>query len=226
MIKRLDDISQLLVSQRTLKWEASYFNSKNVNDELISNIEEFQKQNSLSITGLVDSFTYRLIYNIKSNPEPNKEYIASKEIIYNNKSINTWFNINNFKENKELELLPEQYEDHTNKSLRNINTIIIIPDYCKNVETNFLLNKHLSHSCHFAIDQNGEIFQLLNIQNIAYNIIPYSPTDSNIIIQVNNKNTNIEYTNNQKKSLENLISLLKDKIKIKNTININHLTMN
>ena len=146
MITRLDDISQLLVSQRTLKWESSFFNSKNVNDELINNIELFQKQNSIKVTGLIDPFTYRLIYNLKSNPELTQEYNYSKEIIYNNKSISSWFSVANFKENLSLELMPEQFEDFSTKSLRLLNNILIIPDYCKNIETNYLLNKHLYHS--------------------------------------------------------------------------------
>lgn len=223
MINRLDDISQLLVSQRTLKWEASFFNSKNVNDELIANIEKFQKENSLKVTGLIDSFTYRLIYNLKSIPEePIQNYSFCKEIIYNNKAISAWFEIISFKENVSLELIPEQYENFSNKSLRNLNNIIIIPDYCKNIETNYLLNKHLYHSCHFAIDDKGNIHQCLNLQHIAYNVIPYSPTDSNIIIQVNSVDLN--FNQNQLNSLENLISLFKNKLKTKNIININHLS--
>lgn len=227
MITRLDDISQLLVSQRTLKWESSFFNSKNVNDELINNIELFQKQNSIKVTGLIDPFTYRLIYNLKSNPEATQEYNYSKEIIYNNKSISSWFSVANFKENLSLELMPEQFEDFSTKSLRLLNNILIIPDYCKNIETNYLLNKHLYHSCHFAIDEKGNIHQCLNLQHIAYNVYPYSPIDSNVVIQINHSTTlDLDFNKNQIESLGNLISLLKNKLQIKNIININHLTMN
>lgn len=187
--KNLNEISELLTSLRELKWETEWFNSKKVDDDLITNIKSFQEVSNLPITGLISPETYRLIYNLKKHQTiKNKkiESIDSKQFIHGKNHYHCRIPLSNYLDNPFLKPTMSCYDSFEDHRTRELTKIVIINDYCLNSETDLLLSKHLNHSSHFQIDNDGKIYQNLNLHYIPYNRLEYLTVDERIIISVSN----------------------------------------
>lgn len=226
----MEQISNLLVSQRFFQWEANWFNHKCVDDRLIETIKIYQTQRNIEPTGEIDFLTYKLIYNERFQKQiknkKNTELIPTSYLVVNQKSLNFYSEIfYNFVDNDLLNLNEDQYFINENKATRQIDSIIVFPDYCLSFETSQLLNKQAQASTHFYIDFDGSIYQFMDLQNISFQYEIRNFTDKNIYIEINNpvlseyKNHNnlnrninkeiyLDYLPEQVKSLEFLINSL------------------
>ncbi len=187
----LEQISNLLISQRLFEWEANWFNHKCVDDRLIETIKKYQTEKNLEPTGEIDFLTYKIIYNerfqkqIKNNKI--EDLIPTSYLIVNQKSINFYSEIfYNFVDNDCLCLNENQYYINETKMTRQIDSISISPDYCLSFQTNYLLNKQAQASTHFYIDFDGSIYQFIDLQNVSFQHEKRNFSDKTIYIEINN----------------------------------------
>jgi len=189
--KNLNEISELLTSLRELKWDPNWLNCKKVDDGLINAIKDFQSQHFLEPTGIIDSVTYRILYNLygikkHSASKNKKELEASKHLFYNSKPLNSRILVYNHVYNTCLKPNASSFDPYDDHKQRDISQINVIYDYCLNTEIDTYLSLHLKHSTHFQIDNDGSIYQNLDLHCIPFNRMPYLTVDERITISIAN----------------------------------------
>jgi hypothetical protein len=243
--RMLNEISDLLVSQRDLHWEAEWFGCKKIDDELVEKIKIFQEEISVKPTGVIDSLTYRLLFNLMNSGKIIKQdnhFEVSDQIICNKKSYAYHSKIYSYTLN-EFDIYDTQYINQYEKSYREPNEIVIEYDYCLTSTVDRFLSTHLNTTCHFAIDNNGDIYQYLDIQHAPFTDHGHRPVDKRIFVKISNvvipqqekwysmNKTDLKVLNknylshavNQDLSLKKLISFLTSKFNIKNVTTLNRL---
>lgn len=220
LTNNLEQISNLLVSQRFFQWESNWFNHKCVDDRLIETIKNYQTEKNLEPTGEIDFLTYKLIYNERFHKQiKNKdlELIPTSYLIVNQKNVNFYSEVfYNFVDNDSLLLDANQYFINETKTTRQIDQIIVSPDYCLSFETSQILNKQAQASTHFYIDFDGSIYQFIDIQNISFEYEKRNFVDKSVYIEVNNPVlSSYENFNNLKRNISanNTLDYLPEQIK-------------
>lgn len=218
-------------------WQASWFDHKCVNDLLIETIKQYQANRFLEPTGYVDTITYKTIYNEYNQSNIKllkKDLTATSYLSLNKKSVNYYFSrFFTFVDNDSLLLNENQFYFNSEKHNRDLNNIIIKPDYCLTYDIAKLIDQQSETSNHFYIDFDGKIYQHTDIQNFVYTNSAKNLNDKSIHIEINNpvypiyknkfnlnrdlKNSEyLDYLPEQKKSLEFLLNCLNKNLSIAN----------
>lgn len=157
-----------------LKWSPSWFGAEEFNEEMIDKIVSFQKDVGLPEDGLVGSATYRRILTDQLAQEvffEKKRRARRKEmyLIYNNEKYKIFWNkVRVFDEKDSLRIegnnfysfqgkpprKPIQFVNHWDATLSSSSCVKII-------------NKR-ELSMHFCIDNDGTIYQLMDMQDAAF----------------------------------------------------------
>jgi hypothetical protein len=242
--KLLNEISDLLSSQRELHWLPEWFGCKKIDDSLIEKIKIFQEEMSIPLTGIIDSLTYRLLFNLINSAEITKQkndFEVSDQIVCNKKSYAYHSKLHSYTLN-EFDIYDTQYINHYEKSYREPNEIVVEYDYCLTSTVDRFLSSHLNTTCHFAIDNTGETYQYLDIQHVPFTDSEIRSVDKRIFIKVSNAvilqqirwytdnkvdkvlNQNcLSHSTSQDLSLKKLIKFLSTKFNIKNVTTLNRL---
>jgi hypothetical protein len=243
--KMLNEISDLLTSQRYLHWQPEWFGCKKIDDMLIEKIKAFQTELSIPTSGVIDSLTYRLLFNLINSASIIKQkenFEFSEQIIFNKKSYAFHSKLFSYSLN-EFDIYDTQYINTYEKSHREVNEIIVEYDYCLTSTVDRFLSSHLNTTCHFGIDNAGEIYQYLDLQHVPFTDSEIRSVDKRIFVKITNPvipQQNYWYVNNkveqktlnetylmhstsQDISLKKLIKFLSTKFNIKNVTTLNRL---
>jgi len=159
-------------SATQLGWEPSWFGEKYFDDKLVRAIKKWQKQNGLTADGLCGPTTFRRIWterqaDIDDHKPVDRKY--SNYLVYNGNFVPIeWDKVVLWSEEGGLSAKPGNYYDYTGRAKRNIRLFVNHWDVClDSTRCNDVLNKR-GISVHFLIDNDGTIFQTLDMQHGAW----------------------------------------------------------
>jgi peptidoglycan hydrolase-like protein with peptidoglycan-binding domain len=159
-------------SATQLGWDPTWFGEKYYDDKLVRAIKKFQKQYGLTADGLCGPSTFRRIWterqaDIDDFRPVNRKY--SNYLVYNSNFIPIeWDKVVLWSEEGGLSAKPGNYYDYTGRAKRNIRLFVNHWDVClDSTRCNDVLNKR-GISVHFLIDNDGTIFQTLDMQHGAW----------------------------------------------------------
>ena len=186
----LDKIFYNESSAKSLGWEPSWLGAKGFDDALIRKIRAFQRENGLKADGLLGPSTYRRLLAQREAQEEYENHVeiqdGEKAILYKGKKFPIkWDKV----------VLPSDPGgmQHDNgyehmKRKRNISMFVAHWDVCLNSKACFkVLNKtSRSASIHFAIDNDGTIYQFLDMNHVAWHASKRSVNKKSVGVEISN----------------------------------------
>jgi len=167
----VDKIFYNEASAAKLGWTPEWFGAYDFNDDLLRKIRNFQRAHNLKADGMCGPTTFRRIHTVR---EAKLETFQQKEIrkgssnhiIYNNEyypidwdKVVLPFNANGLKLTKGYKKMTKQ---------RKPKFFVSHWDVCLSSESCYKVLKKRGLSVHFAIDNDGTIYQFLDMNHIAY----------------------------------------------------------
>tara|TARA_R100001591_G_scaffold13110_1_gene19199 strand:+ start:170 stop:1123 length:954 start_codon:yes stop_codon:yes gene_type:complete len=159
-------------SAAKLGWEPSWFGEKYFDDQLVRSIKKWQKKNGIKADGLCGPGTYRRIWterqsNIDDHKPEDKQY--SNYIVYNGEfhSID-WPKVVLWSERGGLKAKPGSYYDYTGRPKRPTRLFVNHWDVCLSSKSCQSVLDKRGISVHFLIDNDGTIYQTLDMQHGAW----------------------------------------------------------
>ena len=177
-------------SAKSLGWEPSWLGAKAFDDSLIRKIRAFQRDNGLKPDGLLGPGTFR---RLVAHREAQEDYDNQVEIQPGEKAI--LYKGKKFPIKWDKVVLPtdDGGMQHDNgyqhmKRKRNISMFVAHWDVCLNSKSCFrVLNKtSRSASIHFAIDNDGTIYQFLDMNHIAWHASKRSVNKKSVGVEISN----------------------------------------
>jgi len=162
------------MSSEKLGWDPSWFGADEFADDLIDKIMEFQTKYSLDVDGLCGPMTFRraftereavvgLIQDKLEESADNKKYI-----VCNSKMVEiAWDKVVNTTNKDNLALPTDCYKTVTNHD-RQPTMIVTHYDVCLSAASCKRVLEKKGISSHFAIDNDGTIYQMVDTQNIGW----------------------------------------------------------
>tara|TARA_R100000808_G_C2134939_1_gene143416 strand:+ start:347 stop:1228 length:882 start_codon:yes stop_codon:yes gene_type:complete len=157
-----------LNSSRRYGWKPDWFGADDYDEKLVEKIMEFQRSLGLSADGLCGPSTYRRIFTDRQanidDYEPKGEHI-----VYNGEFFPIeWDKVVTWDEPGGLRMNKGTYTDYSGKEPRDISMFVNHWDVCLSSKScASVLNKR-KVSVHFCIDNDGTIYQLLDMQHRAW----------------------------------------------------------
>jgi hypothetical protein len=175
-------------SAHKLGWEPSWFGCTRFNDDLNEAIEKYQKSKGLTADGLCGPGTYRRVYTDR------QEHIESfKPATKNNKDsfiinnaeyfdiewpkVKLWFESDGFKMRKGFKRIFHK---------RAPNFFVCHWDVCLSSKSCFKVLENRGLSVHFLIDNDGTIYQTMDINDVAYHAGSRKWNDQSIGVEISN----------------------------------------
>jgi len=159
-------------SATQLGWDPSWFGEKYFDDKLVRAIKKWQKDNGLKADGLCGPATFRRIWTERQ--EDIDEYkpvdrTYSNYLVYGGNFIPIeWDKVVLWSEKGGLTAKPGNYYDYSGRAKRPIRLFVNHWDVClDSTRCSDVLNKR-GISVHFLIDNDGTIFQTLDMQHGAW----------------------------------------------------------
>lgn len=157
-------------SAAKLGWDPSWFGTEEFDEVLIDKIKEFQREYELSSDGLCGPITYRRARTAREaafetrmeDPGGAKGIIANGEVI----PID-WDKVVNVLSERALALPSNCYKAVT-RDVRVPTMVVTHWDVCLSARSCFRVLKKKGISSHFAIDNDGTIYQMVDTQHIGW----------------------------------------------------------
>ena len=156
-------------TSRKYGWLPSWFGCTDFDDILIRQVKKFQEEHNLSADGMVGSMTYRRIYNhrIQHVSTWERKMGGGSHIVYGGNFFNIdWDKVILWDNENGLKAKEGNYRKSS--SLRKPSLFVNHWDVCLSSSTcQDVLDKR-GISCHFLIDNDGTIYQTMDINDIAW----------------------------------------------------------
>jgi hypothetical protein len=175
-------------SAAKLGWEPSWFGEKYFDDKLVRAIKRFQKSYGLTADGLCGPTTFRRIWTERQEHIDDykpKDRRYSNYIVYNGDFTPIkWDKVVLWSERGGLAARSGTYYDYSGRPKRDIKLFVNHWDVClSSTQCQDVLDKN-GISVHFLIDNDGTIFQTVDLQHAAWHAG-----------NVNRKSVGVEITN-------------------------------
>ncbi len=175
-------------SAAKLGWEPSWFGEKYFDDKLVRAIKRFQKSYGLAADGLCGPTTFRRIWTERQEHIDDykpKDRRYSNYIVYNGDFTPIkWDKVVLWSERGGLAARSGTYYDYSGRPKRDIKLFVNHWDVClSSTQCQDVLDKN-GISVHFLIDNDGTIFQTVDLQHAAWHAG-----------NVNRKSVGVEITN-------------------------------
>lgn len=159
-------------SATTLGWEPSWFNEKTFDEKLVRAIKKYQKDHGLTADGLCGPSTYRRILTERQSKlpyqKPNDQKF-SNHIVYNNSSYDIdWDKVVLWTDRGGLAARPGNYYSYAGRPKRTIRYFVNHWDVCLSSKQCQQVLDSRGISVHFLIDNDGTIYQTLDMQHAAW----------------------------------------------------------
>jgi hypothetical protein len=175
-------------SAAKLGWEPSWFKCTKFNDDLIEAIEKYQKSKGLTADGLCGPGTYRRIYTDRQEQiatfKPSSKNNKDSFIVYNSEyfdiqwpKVNLWFEGDGLKMRKGFKRMFEK---------RDPSFFVCHWDVCLSSESCFKVLQNRGLSVHFLIDNDGTIYQTMDINDVAYHAGSRTWNNKSIGVEISN----------------------------------------
>lgn len=175
-------------SSAKLGWDPSWFGCNKFNDDLIEAIEKYQKSKGLTADGLCGPGTYRRVYTdrqelietFRPNPKNNKESF----VVYNSEYFNIqwpkvklWFEGDGLKMRKGFKRMNEK---------RDPSFFVCHWDVCLSSQSCYKVLENRGLSVHFLIDNDGTIYQTMDMNDVAYHAGSRTWNNKSIGVEISN----------------------------------------
>lgn len=175
-------------SAAKLGWEPSWFKCVRFNDDLIEAIEKYQKSKGLTADGLCGPGTYRRIYTDRQELiatfKPSSKDNKDSYIVYNAEyfdiqwpKVNLWFEGTGLKMRKGFKRIFEK---------RDPSFFVCHWDVCLSSKSCFNVLENRGLSVHFLIDNDGTIYQTMDINDVAYHAGSRTWNNKSIGVEISN----------------------------------------
>jgi hypothetical protein len=157
-------------SAAKLGWEPEWFGCDEFDEDLVDAIGEFQKRNGMTADGLCGPGTFRVLYNERMEDieefRPAKASAGEKFIICNGDYFPIdWPKVKLFFEGDGLKLT-KGLRKHVGE--RKPSFFVCHWDVCLSSKTCHKVLEKRGISVHFAIDNDGTIYQFMDMNDVAY----------------------------------------------------------
>jgi len=159
-------------SAKKLGWEPSWFGEKYFDDKLVRAIKKWQKVHGIAGDGLCGPMTFRRLWterqaNIDDHKPSDADY--SNYIIYNGEFHPIeWDKFVLWSEKGGLEARRGNYYDYSGRPKRKIRYFVNHWDVCLSSKSTQSVLDRRGISVHFLIDNDGTIYQTLDLQHAAW----------------------------------------------------------
>jgi len=159
-------------SARNLGWDPTWFGEKYFDDQLVRAIKKWQKQRSIKSDGLCGPATYRRIWTERQSEI---DTLKPADVQYSNYIVHNgefhqidWPKVVLWSERGGLKAKPSSHYDYSGRPKRPIRLFVNHWDACLNsAACQSVLDKR-GISVHFLIDNDGTIYQTLDMQHGAW----------------------------------------------------------
>ena len=159
-------------SAKNLGWDPSWFGQKYFDEQLIRAIKKWQKENNITADGLCGPATYRRIWTARQSDIDTHKPVDlnySNYIVYNGEFHPIdWDKVVLWSERGGLKAKNGSYYNYGGRPKRNMRLFVNHWDVCLNsAACQSVLDKR-GISVHFLIDNDGTIYQTLDMQHGAW----------------------------------------------------------
>ena len=162
-------------SAKKLGWEPSWFGEKYFDDKLTRAIKKWQKDRGISADGLCGPMTFRRLWTERQERRVVGDYCLdrnssfSNSIVYNGEFYPIeWDKFVLWSDDGGLESRPGHYYDYSTRPKRKIRYFVNHWDVCLNSKSCQEILDKRGISVHFLIDNDGTIYQTLDLQHAAW----------------------------------------------------------
>lgn len=162
------------------EWGPEWFEHHTFDEELISKIQEFQRENGLTDDGLCGPSTYRRKWterqSLLDTSYINNIIDQKKYIIHNSQPIEiNWDKVILWNDDGGLSCDKRgSFTNRAGQMDRNPNLFVTHWDVCLNSKSCVKVLRRRGLSIHFCIDNDGTIFQCLDTQHVAFHAGMYN----------------------------------------------------
>tara|TARA_R110000824_G_scaffold143593_2_gene311299 strand:- start:5656 stop:6588 length:933 start_codon:yes stop_codon:yes gene_type:complete len=159
-------------SAKKLGWEPNWFGEKYFDDKLVRAIKKWQKDRGLAGDGLCGPMTFRRLWterqaDIDEHKPVDPHY--SNYIVYNGEFYPIeWDKFVLWSEKSGLETKPGHFYDYSGRPKRTIRYFVNHWDVCLSSTSCQRVLDRRGVSVHFLIDNDGTIYQTLDMQHAAW----------------------------------------------------------
>lgn len=170
----IDKVFYNEASSAKLGWDPSWFGYDAFDEKLVRIIKKWQKDNRLTADGLCGAGTYRVLFNerqarISDYVTPNWDNDGLARIVYNgNEFPIEWDKTVLWTDKGGLMAKLGNYKSMTGQRPRKITQFINHWDVCSSSKTCQRVLDNRGISVHFLIDNDGTIYQTLDLQHIGW----------------------------------------------------------
>lgn len=159
-------------SAKKLGWEPSWFGEKYFDDKLVRAVKKWQKKRNITADGLCGPATFRRLWterqsDIDQHKPRNCNF--SNFIVYNGEFHPIeWDKFVLWSEKGGMTAKPGHYYDYSGRPKRNLRFFVNHWDVCLSSESCQGILDRRGISVHFLIDNDGTIYQTLDLQHAAW----------------------------------------------------------
>ena len=163
-----------LNSSKKYGWSCEWFGSDVFDQELVENVKTFQQECNIKVDGMVGPSTLRrketeLLEKEDFTPCKRKRRKGEKYLVYNNKRIPiAWDKVILWSDNGGLKSKEGTYYDWSGRPDRAPTQFVNHWDATLSSEACARIINKRGLSMHFLIDNDGTIYQMLDIQHVAW----------------------------------------------------------
>lgn len=163
-----------LNSSKKYGWSPEWFWTNSFNEELIENIKYFQNSCNIKVDGLVGPSTLRrreteLLLEEDYSPKKRRKRKGEKSIIYNKQYYPiAWDKVILYEDNGGLKSKEGTFYDWSGRPNRAPTQFVNHWDATLSSESCARIINKRGLSMHFLIDNDGTIYQMLDIQHVAW----------------------------------------------------------
>ena len=161
-------------SAAKLGWDPTWFGHDAFDEKLVRIIRQWQKERGLAADGMCGEGTFRVLFNereaqISDYVSPNYDNDGLARIVYNSKEFPIeWDKTVLWTDQGGLMAKLGAYRSQAGKKPRKITQFINHWDVCLNAKTCQRVLDKRGISVHFLIDNDGTIYQTMDLQHIAW----------------------------------------------------------
>ena len=177
-------------SAKNLGWEPSWFGEKYFDDKLVRAIKKWQKARGIASDGLCGPMTYRRLWterqaDIGDYKPDNCSY--SNYIVYNGEFHPIkWNKMVLWSDRGGLSARKGTYYDYTGRPKRGIRYFVNHWDVCLNSKSCHDVLDKRGISVHFLIDNDGTIYQTLDLQHGAWHAGSERANRASVGVEISN----------------------------------------
>lgn len=172
-------------------WNPEWFDAEKFDEELVKNVKLFQQECKIKADGMVGPSTLRRketeIMQDSFTPIKRRKRSGEKHIVYNeNKYPIAWEKVILWDEHGGLKAKPGTYYDWSKKPARAPMQFVNHWDATLSSEACARIINKRGLSMHFLIDNDGTIYQMLDIQHVAWQAGSKSWNNAGIGVEISN----------------------------------------